>query len=813
MRPALERAEAAAIPALDVSWSPAIDSVADCLHCRQPLAPGEAGPYCCEGCRAVSLLLHEEGLERYYDLRGGRAAPVVAPRAGRDRAWLEPLAARVAGACALERISLDVQGLHCAGCVWLIEELFRRRGDAAQILVNPALGIIDLWVGRDFPLAAFADSIERFGYQLGPQRKRSDRRVDGLLLRLGICMALAGNSMMLSAAMYFGLDSGPLHRLFTITSWAMAALSVLIGGPVFFRSAWQGLRARILHLDVPISLGLLLAFAGSSWALLSGRSHVVYFDTVSVFIALMLLGRVLQQRVLAANRRRLLADDGIDGILCRRVTSGHVEVVSCRALAEGDQLLVPSGDLVPVAATLAEGDAAELSLDWVSGESEPRRFGRGELIPAGAFNAGRTALRLTAAQPFADSALIALLRAPRRGRGDEPGAHASRLARRISGVYVVAVLIAAVGGFLAWALAGHGSRGLEVATAVLVVTCPCAFGIALPLAHELFQAGLRRQGLFVRTADFPDRARAVRRVAFDKTGTLTSGRLELRADALVFIDELSGGDRAALYDLAARSNHPRSQAVRRALERSGRPSLEAGVVVAEQPGAGVEARIRGHLYRLGAPHWVVDGKGGPAGAELGFSRDGAALAWFATDEALRPDARHELAELTRAGYEVWILSGDQPDRVACAAAELGIEPARALGRMTPEDKSAWLAAHDAGDTLFVGDGINDSLAADRATCSGTPAIDRPFMATRSDFYLTTPGLAPIGRALVAAHGLARVAHRNLIFTSSYNAVAVALCWVGLMRPWLAALLMPASSIAVVLATVRGLSPRRSLWRS
>ncbi len=785
---------------------------AACLHCRLPLPRGVTGEYCCDGCLAVSLLLREEGLERYYDLRGGPAAP-VAPIGARDRAWLDPLAAEVAATDSLRRLTLDVQGLHCAGCVWLIEELFRRQPDGSQIQVNPALGTIDLWVGRAFPLIAFVDSIERFGYQLGPARKGSDPGSDDLLLRLGICAALAGNSMMLSAGIYFGLDRGPLHRLFAAACWVMAALSVIVGGPVFFRSAWHGLRRRILHLDVPISLGLLLAFAGSSWAMLSDRSGGIYFDTVSVFIALMLLGRVLQQRVLSANRRRLLADEGVDGIVCRRITGGRVEVVGCRAIAEGDQLLVAAGDLVPVASTLTEQEAADLSLDWVSGESEPRRFGRGDLIPAGAFNAGRIALRVTAAQAFADSPLIALLRAPRRGRGDEPAAHASRLARRVSGVYVVLVLAAALGGLLAWGLGGDWSRGLEVATAVLVVTCPCAFGIALPLAHELTQIGLRRQGLFVRTADFPDRARAVRRIAFDKTGTLTSGRLELRApDGPAALALLSAADRAALYDLSARSSHPRSQAVRRALEAEGGVGIDAGVTVREQPGAGVEAEIDGHQYRLGAPDWVC-GAECPDGAELGFSRDGRPLAWLATDEALRPDARSELASLARDGYQLWILSGDRPERVAAAAAELGLDPSRALGGMTPDDKAEWLAVHDRGDTLFVGDGINDSLAADRATCSGTPAIDRPFMASRSDFYLTTPGLAPIGRALAAAHLLARTAHRNLVFTSCYNVATVGLCWAGLMRPWLAALLMPVSSIAVVAITVRALSHRRLLWRS
>jgi Cu2+-exporting ATPase len=191
------------------------------------------------------------------------------------------------------------------------------------------------------------------------------------------------------------------------------------------------------------------------------------------------------------------------------------------------------------------------------------------------------------------------------------------------------------------------------------------------------------------------------------------------------------------------------------------------------------------------------------------------LLWLPLDEVLRPGARGELAALARAGYQVWILSGDEPARVAAAAAELGVSPDRAIGAMKPADKAAWLTARDRGDTLFVGDGINDSLAAGAAHLAGTPAIDRPFMATRSDFYLTTPDLAPIGRALAAAGELARVARRNLAFTAVYNAGAVGLALAGLMRPYLAAVLMPLSSLAVVAATVRSLGSRtrRSPWRS
>jgi Cu2+-exporting ATPase len=246
--------------------------------------------------------------------------------------------------------------------------------------------------------------------------------------------------------------------------------------------------------------------------------------------------------------------------------------------------------------------------------------------------------------------------------------------------------------------------------------------------------------------------------------------------------------------------------VRRALERAGAPVLR-DITAVEEPGAGIACTIDGIEYRLGAPAWATADRA-PAGAELVFAVNGRACAWLATDERLRPDARRELAALRTAGYQVSILSGDRVERVRAIAAALDVDPSDAHGGMRPEDKAAWLAEHDRQDTLFIGDGINDGLAAGAAHISGTPAIDRPFMATRCDFYLTAAGLAPITRALAAARRLAEVARSNLVFTAAYNAGAVTLALSGLMRPWLAAVLMPISSLAVVTATTRRLRSQR-----
>ena len=752
-------------------------------------------------------LLQQEGLDRYYALRGERGQPVAAASERRDRKWLEPFEARVAAAEGLCRLDLDVQGIHCAACVWLIERWFERQPGAVRIVVNPSLGKAQMSVRPAFALGAFADTLERFGYLLGPARKRAAAGSSELVTRMGICIALAMNAMLFSIAMYAGLTEGPLHRLFATLEFALSLASVVVGGPVFFRSAWAGLRRGLLHLDLPIAAGIALAFSSSAWSFFSQAHARTYFDTLSVFVALMLVGRFLQERVLENNKRFLLESDGTDGLLTRRVRDGHVETVRCAEVASGDVLLVAPGDLLPVASVL-DADEASFSLDWIDGESEPRRFTRGATVPAGAFLGGIRPVELVSAEDFAGSPLVDLVRAPVEREADE--ARATPFWRVFARVYVGAVLGVALLAFgFAWLRAHDLAQATSIVTAVLIVTCPCAFGIATPLAYEIVLARLRRAGLFVRSAGFLDRVGRVRRVVFDKTGTLTTGALEVEdASALA---SLTAGELGLLANLALRTHHPKGAAIARIVPRE-HTRFEPGLAVEEHAGRGLSLVHGGHEYRLGAPAWAAGGGELPPG-DVTFGVDGRVLAAFTTREEVRADARAEIAALVREGYDVRILSGDASPRVAAMAASCGLAPDRAVGACSASGKAGWLREHDAKDTLMVGDGINDSLAVSAAWCSGTLAIDRPFMAARSDFYLVTAGLAPIRLALRAGRLLERTVRLNLAMALAYNVAAVALAFAGLMSPLLCAVLMPLSSLTVLFATMASLSNRRASWAS
>jgi Cu2+-exporting ATPase len=782
-----------------------------CLHCGLPVGAGIAGDFCCAGCAAVYDLLRGEGLGRYYELRGSRGVPIADSRAGRrDAKWLELLEERVRASSEHARLTLDVQGLHCVGCMWLIDELFARAPGGERIEVNPALGRVDMVVRTGFDLRGFVSSVERFGYLFGPPVKAVAGASRDLLWRMGVCVAVSMNSMIFAIPLYAGLEDGPIFRLFTGLNFGLAAIAVGVGGPVFFRSAWQALRHRVLHLDLPIALGIALAFAGSAHSYFTHASRAAYFDTLDVFITLMLLGRWLQERAVERNRAWLLASDGTEGLLTRRVREGRVELVRCAEIAIGDAMLVAPGDLVPVEARL-DRVPATFSLDWIVGESRPRHYQPGDVVPAGAFATGDEAAVLHAMTGFAESPLRELLRTPERENVD--AARTSAWFQRLARIYVVGVLAVAASGFAAWWAATRDlTRAMSVTTAVLIVTCPCAFGIAAPLAYEMVQAGLRRAGLFVRRASFLDRAREVRQVVFDKTGTLTTGTL-----ALVNPESLSNlttEQRQALYDLVARSGHPKSAAVRGALQGHGL-TLDEGARVVERRGLGLELVRGGKRWRLGEPRWVgpTQAADGHHDADLAFGADGCAILALPTSERLRPDAASEVRALTEDGYEVWLLSGDAQARVDDAARASGVAAGRAVGEQTPHDKARFLDQHDRKSTLFVGDGVNDALALDHAHVSGTPAVDRPYVPARADFFFVTPGLAPVRLALRSSRVLAQVVRFDLGIALIYNALAIGLALAGRMSPLLCAVLMPASSLTTIAATVVALSPRSRLWRS
>ncbi|MCL2011417.1 MAG: HAD-IC family P-type ATPase [Cystobacterineae bacterium] len=765
------------------------------------------------GCEAVYQILHTEELSLFYSLADGQIPPAAVPsKQLRSHTWLEPLLEKATqGEGLLCSMELDVQGIHCTACVWLLNELFRRQEGGRKIVVNPALGKVQLvWARGLFNIYAWIKSVERFGYQFGAPHKQPEGFSTGFF-RLGVCISISMNVMLFSAAFYFGMSpaDGMLFQVFTYLCMGLTSIVVFYGGWPFFHSALASLRTRLLHLDVPIALGIVLSYSVSVVQFSQGRGDIAYLDTLNIFVTLMLTGRWLRQRVLEKNKRFLLEDGGSEGFWVRVKTKEAIHLVRAPEIRKADTLLVAPGDVIPVNLSLLSGPA-EVSTDWITGELEPQHLSQGDMAMAGSINAGKTALLGRALTDFADSPLVPLLRQVSPSKG---GYSHLMFWNQLSRAWVVGVLVVASLGFLLWMGAGF-DKAINVAVALLVVTCPCALGITIPLAYELTQSALKRHGFYIRSGDLLDRLTQVKKVLFDKTGTLTLGRLELKNPQKLW--QMSAEARHVLYNLVSRSSHPVSMCIAAAFEGMD-VGFDLNATVYEEPGKGVEWQRGEACWRLGRSSWAVPSSTQERTTVL--SRNGEEVALLETAELLRADAAHEVEALRKQGVELWVISGDGLNRTSSLADRLGISHSHVLASQTPQQKAEAVERIDAMDSLYLGDGVNDSMAFEKAWCAGAVAIDRPVMPGKSDFFLVSAGVLGIGSALTSARALRRLTKKILGLSLVYNVAAVVVGLFGHMTPVWAAISMPISSLGLIFFCVfslRGSQSKRAangFWRA
>jgi len=858
-----------------------------CHHCGSALTDAtmrETG-FCCSGCAYVYRLIHESRLDAYYRIKDPITAPVDSTVfQAQDADWLRELQDNAEQHSAENNQSspnakLGIQGISCAGCVWLIEKLFEQLPGARRITVNAQLGHMEIsWTAGEFSLPAFAQKLASFNYLVGPHdATAAEPESRALVRRIGLCTAFVMNTMLFTLPTYFGMEADfPYARLFGTLSLAFGTLSMLAGGGYFVRRAWAGLRHGLLHIDLPISLGILGAYLGSLYGWAIGEEAYVYFDFVSTFIVLMLIGRWAQVCAVERNRRRLLSLQPRPQHILILQPDGTLRPTPPERLAPGQTLELRSGQILPVeailetsenvstasvladeaptwdegsaskavqrassgaspewerilsadkAANLTAGTAraaareAEFSLASINGESAPRRFAVGQRVPAGALNLSRSPVRLRATQAWAHS-LLAELTATQ-----SEAEHRNPLLERIVQGYLIGILAVAALAGLFWGIhTGDLLKTGAIVTAILVVSCPCAIGLAFPLAEEIASVALRRRGVFVRNPRLWSLLHKVRKLVFDKTGTLTLETPVLQnPEALTTLGTLDtpagtssqrelanktglrplpDEDRAALYTLIRDNPHPVSQCLLEALLASGPTPEPLEGEVLEEIGCGVSLGP----WSLGKADWKTNA---PDGTRKGtvFAYDGKPVATFHLSDSIRSDAREEIAKLRALGLDAHILSGDATHKVQSTAAQLGLPYTHGHGQMSPQEKANWLRAHAATDALMLGDGLNDSLAFDAALLRGTPVIHRGTLAQKADFYYLGRGIGGI-RALFEVNAIRRRAERViLIFSVSYNLLAVGFAAAGFINPLIAAILMPINSLltlALVSASMRSL---------
>ncbi len=696
-----------------------------------------------------------------------------------------------------------VPGMHCAGCIARIERGLARLPGIESVRANLSTRRIRVTAREGGPsVDGVRAALEGLGFDAAPFDPRlageSEKAERAALLRaIAVAGFAAGNVMLLSISVWAGLvsDMEPATRsLFHWLSALIALPAIAYAGQPFFRSAWRALRRRQMNMDVPITLAVILS-AGASLAETMRGAEDVYFDAGITLVFFLLIGRYLDAAMrgrAGEAARNLLALRAVGAI--RVEPDGRRVSVPVSALRAADRVFVAPGMRLPADGVVCEG-TSDVDQSLITGESVPERAAEGDRVYAGTLNLSGP-LVVTVTAPDDRSLLAEIARLVEAAEQSRAG-HV-RLADRLARIYAPTVHVLAAGTFLGWLALGAGwHMALMTAVAVLIITCPCALGLAVPVAHVVAAGALLKRGILLKSGDALERLAAVDTVVFDKTGTLTTARLELD-DA----GKISAADRALAVALAAASRHPLAAALVRAGAGTALPHVSD---LREVPGCGVEGRHEGVRVRLGRRDWVgADATPAAAdeGPELWLARADAPPVRFTFADRLRADAAEVVARLQESGLRVHLLSGDRRAVVAKTAHALGIADFRAECR--PEDKIAVLEELRASGArvLMVGDGLNDAPALSAAHVSMSPASAADIAQTAADIVFQGERLRPVRVAHALARRTARRVRENFALALCYNAVAVPLAIAGLVTPLIAAVAMSASSLTVTLNALR-----------
>ncbi len=797
----------------------------DCFHCGLPVAPEtsfgfEAGgawrAFCCSGCEAVSRAISGGGLDDYYRWRE-TAAPRPARAEDRDELLLydEPALqqrfAHDAGAGEREA-SILVEGMRCTACAWLVEQVAARVPGVTSATAHfGSRRALVRWDPAAAKLSEVLSAIRSFGYPAWPFEagrraalEAKERRT--MLRRLWVAGLGMMQVMMYAVPAYIAGTGDIAPDIQHLLDWAglMLTLPVLAySGWPFFAGAWRSLRNHALGMDVPVALGIGAAFVASAVATWRG-SGAVYFDSITMFVFLLTGGRYLEHLARAragAGLERLERCIPHAAQRLRGAAGLEAESVPAARLVPGDRVLVRSGEALPADGTL-ESEEAWLNEALLTGESAALRRARGEALLGGSVNAA-SAFVMRVERVGSASTLATIERLMERALAERP--RWVELAQRASGIFVGAVLIAAVAAGLAW-LTIDPARAPWVAISVLIVTCPCALSLATPAAMTVALGEMARFGFVVSRGHAIEALAAATDVVFDKTGTLTVGRprvlevLALRrqpaSDALAIASAIGSG-----------SAHPLDRALAEAGAGLRRPAIDSHH---SHPGSGGEARIGDRRLRVGQASFcgALHGKPVPIAwlhtsdtvvwlaDELGW------IAAFRIGDSVRPEAAGAIARLRSLGLAVHLLTGDEPRVAHRVATELGIE--RVRSRASPEGKQDYVRGlqHEARRVAMVGDGVNDAPVLGLADVSVAMGQGADLAQVRADAVLASGSLDDLVRALELARRTRAVLRENLAWALAYNAIVLPLAFLGLVTPLVAGIGMASSSLAVVANALR-----------
>ncbi len=788
-----------------------------CDHCHlefdegqliKDMINGEERYFCCKGCQGVFHLLHEEGLDSFYEkAKDTKLDPVSIDLEDLDRFDREGFRKRyVTTKDGFSQISLIIEGIHCSACVWLNEKVLHQSEGIIEAEINFTTHKARIvWDEDEISLSQIIQKIRSIGYNAYPydaslQEERAEKARKGYYARLLVGIFATMNVMWLAIAQYAGYFTGMSEahkKILQGAEFVLATPTLFYTGWVYFRGAYYGLKNRFINMDFLVATGATLTYLYSIYAMVTGKGET-YFESTIMIITFVFVGKYLE---VLSKRRAVDTLDHLTGSLPTEVTvlqEGEKRAVSVENIQEGDLIEVRAGEKIVIDGRIESGEGSfdESSL---SGESRPVWKQVGDEVISGSIN-NDGVIRYRATKRYGDSMIANIVSLLETSLSKKP--HIEKLANQISGYFSVAILTIALITFFAWMGLGHGfERSLIVAISVIVIACPCALGLATPMATLVGIGTASKRGILFKEAGYLESFAKCDTLVLDKTGTLTEGKLEV-----VKLQQEEGFDPDLIYSLVKSSTHPVSQGVARYLESHFIPKERALEGVQEIKARGLRVECENHTIIAGnASLMQEEGIVLPnleAMSHFIVAIDKCVVAIFYLEDRIKTDAKEVLEQFRKDGMQIMMLTGDNREVAQKIADALGID--RFYAGLMPLEKSSFIdKLHNEGHrVVMVGDGVNDAVSLAKSDIAIAMGSGADVSVEVSDVVLLNDSM----HALYEAYRISRTTFRNikenLVLSLIYNLITVPLAVLGYVIPLVAALSMSLSSLLVVANALR-----------